>query len=377
MLMFGYNSIVIDYCGYSYFSVFYTIMKAITILAIESSCDEGAAAVILGRGERLTVRSNVVYSQIAIHQKYGGVVPEVAAREHGETLLPTISAALRQAFPRLTLGRELVEASKYIDCIAVTTGPGLSVALRMGMEAAKVIGYAWQKPMVSVNHLAGHIYANWLSNKKIKFPLLCLIVSGGHTELVYMKGHGSYKKIGWTIDDAAGEAFDKGAKILGLGYPGGPALAGLAKSGNKEAHQFPRPMIDSNDLQFSFSGLKTSLLYHWRDLGGKAPADTKADIAASYQEAIVDTLVQKTNEALRRFPVRALLLGGGVAANSELRQRLAELVITQFPKVIYIQPELPFATDNAAMIGAAGYFLARKKKFTPWNKMKADPHWSL
>ncbi len=348
-------------------------MKVISILAIESSCDEGAAAVVEGRGEHLIVRSNVVYSQIKLHQKYGGVVPEVAAREHGETLLPTVATALRQAFPKLKEGRELIDGVKYIDYIAVTTGPGLSVALRMGMEVAKTISYIWQKPIISVNHLAGHIYANWLSKNKIKFPLLCLIVSGGHTELVYMKDHSQYKKIGWTIDDAAGEAFDKGAKVLDLGYPGGPAIALLAKNGNKNAHQFPRPMANSGDLQFSFSGLKTALLYFWCDNHGSS----KADVAASYQEAIVDTLIQKTAQALKKKKIKTLLLGGGVAANKELRERLADLVKNDFLKVTYVQPDLPFTTDNAAMIGAAGYFLACKKKITPWKKLQADPHWSL
>lgn len=361
-------------------------MKAIRILAIESSCDEGAAAVIEGRGEQLTVLSNVVYSQIKLHQKYGGVVPEVAAREHSETLLPTVAAALRQAYPKIKKGRELIDGGKYIDCIAVTTGPGLSVALRMGMEVAKTISYVWGKPVVSVNHLAGHIYANWLSKNKITFPLICLIVSGGHTELVYMKEHSQYKKIGWTIDDAAGEAFDKGAKVLDLGYPGGPAIASIAKNGNKKAHHFPRPMINSGDLQFSFSGLKTALLYFWRDQKGIS----KSDVAASYQEAIVDTLLQKTTQALKQSPhlslrakvrdkqkVKTLLLGGGVAANKELRERLAELVKNDFPKVNYVQPDLPFTTDNAAMIGAAAYFQSRRGKYTPWRKLDADPNWSL
>ena len=348
-------------------------MKAIRILAIESSCDEGAAALIEGKGEHLIVRSNVVYSQIKLHQKYGGVVPEVAAREHSETLLPTVCAALRQAFPKLKAGRELIDGSKYIDYIAVTTGPGLSVALRMGMEVAKTISYIWQKPIISVNHLAGHIYANWLSSNKIKFPLLCLIVSGGHTELVYMKNHSQYKKIGWTIDDAAGEAFDKGAKVLELGYPGGPAIAALSNNGNKKAHQFPRPMVNSGDLQFSFSGLKTALLYFWRDAKGVS----KADAAASYQEAIVDCLVQKTASALKNKKIKTLLLGGGVAANKELRERLQMLVQNDFSKVTYAQPELSFTTDNAAMIGAAGYFQAKQKKFTDWRKLSADPNWSL
>src|SRR3989344_2110527 len=348
-------------------------MKAIRILAIESSCDEGAAALIEGKGEHLIVRSNVVYSQIKLHQKYGGVVPEVAAREHSETLLPTVCAGLRQAFPKLKAGRELIDGSKYIDYIAVTTGPGLSVALRMGMEVAKAISYIWQKPIISVNHLAGHIYANWLSNNKIKFPLLCLIVSGGHTELVYMKNHSQYKKIGWTIDDAAGEAFDKGDKVLDLGYPGGPAIAILAKNGNKEAHKFPRPMINSGDLQFSFSGLKTALLYFWRDAKGIS----KADVAASYQEAIVDCLAQKTAQALKKKKIKTLLLGGGVAANKELRERLEMLVQNDFPKIKYIQPDLSFTTDNAAMIGAAGYFQAKQKKFIDWRKLSADPNWSL
>ncbi|MFA5946425.1 MAG: tRNA (adenosine(37)-N6)-threonylcarbamoyltransferase complex transferase subunit TsaD [Patescibacteria group bacterium] len=327
------------------------------ILGIETSCDETAVSVLEGEGEKLTVVSSYVRTQIDIHEVYGGVVPEVAAREHLQMLFPMLHKAVS-----LT--------GEGIDAIAVTTGPGLAPALRVGTEAAKALAYAWGKPLVPVCHLEGHIYAAWLARsgesvashaRTPSFPALCLIVSGGHTELVLMKGHGDFERLGETLDDAAGEAFDKVAKMLGLGYPGGPKVAQLAMDGDAKAFDFPRAMLDSKNLNMSFSGLKTSVLYTLREKESEIDNHAfRANIAASFQEAIVDVLAKKTLAAIKKHKPVSLILAGGVAANIALRERLLKLA--EETGVVLFLPPFEYSLDNAAMIAAAGYFRARETK---------------
>ncbi len=305
------------------------------ILGIETSCDETAAAVI---EDGVRILSNRVASQVEIHARYGGIVPEVASRQHVLAIIPVIELAMTGAGVGWT----------DLDGIAVTRGPGLAGSLLIGVNAAKAITLARGIPLTGVNHLEGHIYANWLTESGPEpplFPLLCLIVSGGHSDLVLMKGHGDYTLLGRTRDDAAGEAFDKAARILGLGYPGGPAIQLAAESGDPSI-KLPRAWLKgSND--FSFSGLKTALL---RLAEGGGIAD-KADAAASFQEAVVDVLATKSAAAAREYGVKQLLLAGGVAANGALRQRL-----TQASPVPVLIPQPELCTDNAAMIAACGYF---------------------
>ncbi len=332
------------------------------ILAIESSCDETAVAVLVGDGEKVTLESSLVRSQIDIHEEYGGVVPEVAAREHLEMIMPML--------------RRLVPSDgEGIDAIAVTAGPGLAPALRVGVETAKALATFWNKPLVPVCHLEGHIYAAWLSGAPV-FPALALIVSGGHTELVLMKGHGDFGRLGETIDDAAGEAFDKVAKMLGLGYPGGPKVDLLAKNGDKTAFNFPRAMLDPKKLDFSFSGLKTSVLYTLREHENELADETfRANIAASFEEAVVDVLVKKTRQALERTGAKSVILAGGVAANKTLRNRLSELS-TETGVPLFL-PDFKYSLDNAAMIAVVGYFRARAGNFVDPLTLKIDPNMDI
>jgi N6-L-threonylcarbamoyladenine synthase len=314
------------------------------ILAIESSCDETAAAVIEnGRG----LLSSVVASQMEIHARYGGVFPEVASRQHVLSIVPVIEQALEEA--HLTLAE--------VDAIAVTRGPGLAGSLVVGLNAAKGLALGAGKPLVGVNHLEGHLYSSWVYDLKTdepapapQFPLLALLVSGGHTELNLMTGHLTYQRLGATLDDAAGEAFDKSARMIGLPYPGGPSVQAAAKTGNPKAFNFPRARLDS-PWDFSFSGIKTAVLYEVRRLqaaGGELPV---ADLAASFQAAVVETLLVKTLAAARKFGVSEILIAGGVSANEALRA--AFLGQTEFKVNI---PKFAYCTDNAAMIASAGYF---------------------
>lgn len=316
------------------------------ILAIETSCDETAIALVEGTGERVHLHTSVVRSQVDVHAAYGGVVPDIAAREHVELLMPMLHKAKDEG---LFAG---------LDAVAVTAGPGLAPALRVGVGAAKGLAWSLGLPLVPVCHLEGHIYASWLRNDALtpSFPLLALVVSGGHTELVLMKDHGVFERLGETLDDAAGEAFDKVAKMLELGYPGGPRVAALAEQGNPEAYAFPRAMEKSGDFSFSFSGVKTSVLYTLRSLvdGGALTEAAKADVAASFQEAVVDILVKKTMQAARKVAPASVVLAGGVAANAALRTRLADACAAQ--GIPFFMPELRFSMDNAAMIAVAGYF---------------------
>ncbi|MBU1148956.1 tRNA (adenosine(37)-N6)-threonylcarbamoyltransferase complex transferase subunit TsaD [Patescibacteria group bacterium] len=343
------------------------------LLAIETSCDETSIAVLERKREQFILRSHFLASQISTHAKYGGVVPEVAARMHVEVITPGLNAAIKQAKVSL----------KDIDAVAVTAGPGLITSLLISIEAARTLAWSLKKPLVAVNHLEGHLYANWLPNdknhqstiQKNPFPALGLIVSGGHTELVLMTKHGKYKKLGQTRDDAAGEAFDKVAKLMGLGYPGGPILSKLATKGDPESYNWPRPMLNSQNLDFSFAGLKTAVRYYLDT--HKVTKKQLPDLAASFEQAVVDVLIHKTLRALKQHKVKTLLLAGGVAANTKLRHELGKAVSKRHPQVNYLQPNLKYCTDNAAMIAAAGYWHAKKKNFTPWQKLDADPNWEL
>jgi N6-L-threonylcarbamoyladenine synthase len=300
------------------------------VLGIESSCDETAAAIV---EDGQWILSNQVASQVEIHARYGGVVPEVASRQHVLAVIPII----RQAIDRVLTGR--------IDAVAVTQGPGLAGSLLVGVSVAKAIALAKDIPLIGVNHLEAHIYANWLGGSNPEFPLLCLIVSGGHTDLVYMENHGIYSLIGQTRDDAAGEAFDKAARILNLGYPGGPAIDKAARTGVPTL-EFPRSWLPGT-FDFSFSGLKTFL---YRQAEDGCISDVN-NAAASFQLAVVDVLVTKTVAAARQWPVKQILLSGGVAANKSLRDALK--VKSPVP---VLAPSPDFCTDNAAMVAACGYF---------------------
>jgi N6-L-threonylcarbamoyladenine synthase len=315
------------------------------VLGIETSCDETSAAVWDGSGALL---SNVVASQVDLHARYGGVVPELASRRHLERLGPVIDEALERAH---TILRE-------IDAVAVTCGPGLVGALTVGVAVGKTLAFALGRPLIGVNHLEGHIYANFLGRPDLPFPALVLIVSGGHTDLVLMEGHGRYEVLGRTRDDAAGEAFDKAARALGLGYPGGPAIDRAAQTGKAHAVTLPRPFPDETSLDFSFSGLKTAVLRTTARLSaGAAPVDGvapawTADVAAAFQDALVGVLVAKAERAARARRVRSVLLAGGVAANTELRTRMAGAA--ERLGIALGLPEPSLCTDNAGMIAAAG-----------------------
>jgi tRNA N6-adenosine threonylcarbamoyltransferase len=310
------------------------------ILGIETSCDETAAAVVVRARE---VRSSVVASQIDQHARYGGVVPEIASRAHVEVLTPVIAQALVESG----------FADDEIDAVAATSGPGLVGSLLVGVSAAKALALVWDVPFVAVNHLEGHLYAAFLEEPDLELPLVVLLVSGGHTMLVHMEDHGRYRLLGSTIDDAAGEAFDKVARYLGLGYPGGPLIDKLAKDGDLQAIAFPRGMIDRDDERrhdFSFSGLKTAVVNHVR----RHPDVATADVAASFQEAVVDVLVTKARRAAREVGAKGLCLGGGVAANSALRERFVEACREDGIRAFV--PSRAMCTDNAAMIAAAGWW---------------------
>lgn len=338
------------------------------ILGIETSCDETAAAVVEGKGERIEVLSNVVSSQIEIHKKYYGVVPEVAAREHVLNILPVIDEALQKA----GIARE--EAAKKIGAMAVTAGPGLITSLIVGVETAKTLACVWKLPVVAVNHIEGHVCANFIAAEKMKYPAVILTVSGGHTLLALMKKAGSLKIVGDTRDDAAGEAFDKAAKLLGLGYPGGPAVSKAAAGFNGEKTvSLPRPMIDSGDFDFSFSGLKTALLYKIKK--DESWADRVPEYCHEFQRAVIETLVAKTLKAAKKYGAKTMMLAGGVAANSALREEFAAAADRQ--GLVYKIPDLKYTTDNAAMIAAAGYLKAKKKRFVPWARLKANPNLEL
>ncbi|MCH5211971.1 MAG: tRNA (adenosine(37)-N6)-threonylcarbamoyltransferase complex transferase subunit TsaD [Oscillospiraceae bacterium] len=316
-------------------------MEDILILGIESSCDETAAAVVKNGRE---VLSNVINSQIDIHKQYGGVVPEIASRCHIEAVNTVVDEALEQAGVTFN----------DIDAIAVTYGPGLVGALLVGVSTAKALAYALKKPLVHVHHIKGHICANYVAHPGLKPPFTCLVASGGHSHIVYAEDFMKYEIMGMTRDDAAGEAFDKIARVIGLGYPGGPKIDKLAKEGNPNAVEFPRVKMANDSLDFSFSGVKTAVINYVHKLDQKGEEYNKADIAASFQNAVTDALCSHTIEAAKRKNSKTIVLAGGVASNSALRAKMSEQAGKQGIDVLYPPPVL--CTDNAVMIASAGYF---------------------
>jgi N6-L-threonylcarbamoyladenine synthase len=385
------------------------------ILGIETSCDETSAAIVEGQPNNYKVRflSNVVTSSLNLHSETGGIIPEIAAREQVKYIIPVIKKALTlysssdQAKPESReVNNETMKQlnNETIDAIAVTVGPGLIGSLLVGVETARTLSYVWKKPIIPVNHLIGHIYANFIQRTDDRrqkadvfsppiFPAIALIVSGGHTDLVLLKNHGAIKWLGGTRDDAAGEAFDKIGRLLNLPYPGGPAIEKEAKMGNPKAHPFPRPMINSKDFDFSFSGLKTAALREIQGVRTYSSSESRAksresrevprdkfstgsnnkiisNMAASVQQAIIDVLVTKTLKAAQKYTVKSILLGGGFAANQKLRDEL-QLKIENFKLKIQLSvPPKDLCTDNAAMIATAAFFNYKK---VPWQKITANP----
>jgi N6-L-threonylcarbamoyladenine synthase len=370
------------------------------ILAIETSCDDTGIA-ILDTGESknpfFSVLSNIVASQIEIHKKYGGVYPALAKREHQKNLVPTLIEALEKAkmlkeknkksptpniqnlTPILEREPELLKKltpflNKYekpgIDIIAVTNGPGLEPCLWVGVNSAKALAFYWNIPTVIVNHVKAHIFVSTKELSQKDFPVLCLVVSGGHTQLFLMEDFGKYKILGETRDDAAGECFDKCAKILGLGYPGGPIISKLAE-GIETHRTLPRPMIGTKDYEFSFSGLKTAVLYADRKMKNKNK-EYKKHMAAEVQQAIIDVLIKKTIKAAKDYNAKTIIIGGGVAANKELRKQLSETTKKLLTNTNLLMPEPKYCTDNGLMVAITGYFKAKKNKFTKWQDIKAD-----
>jgi len=322
---------------------------SINILGIETSCDETAAAVV---ADGRVVKSSVVASQTKLHEKYGGVVPEIASRAHIEKIYPVITEAIAQA----KVGKD------DIDAIAVTNQPGLTIALMVGVTAAKTLAFVWQKPLIAINHLHAHLQSALLQENGLELPAVALIVSGGHTSLYDYHSPLEPRLLGCTIDDAAGEAFDKVASILKLSYPGGPAIEKIAKQGNPKAIKFPRSMLGKDSLDFSFSGIKTAVLYYCRgqDMKGQDKVDSMnaeqiADIAASFQAAVVEVLIKKTQRAAERIDAKTILLGGGVAANEELRTALKRMCNSSSPaKKLLVAPK-QYCTDNAVMVASLAY----------------------
>ncbi len=326
------------------------------ILAIETSCDETAAAVVESGS---VVRSSIVSSQVELHARYGGVVPEVASRAHLDLIVPVVSAAVSEA------GLETTD----IDAIAATHGPGLVGALLVGVSAAKSLALVWDVPFVAVNHLEAHLYAAFLEEPDLEMPMVVLLVSGGHTILVVMEDHLRYRVLGATVDDAAGEAFDKVARFMGLGYPGGPAIDRLSVQGDPDSIAFPRAMANDG-WNFSFSGVKTAVVNHVR----KNPGVSTADVAASFQEAVVDVLVDKARRAAREIGAKAICLAGGVAANSRLRSRTAQ--VCEADGIRAVIPSRAMCTDNAAMVAAVAWYRLRADGPSPLTT-GADPSLQL
>jgi len=339
------------------------------ILGIETSCDETAAAVVeknpsINAG--LKILSSVVASSEEIHKKYGGIIPEQAAREQ----IKCITTVIQESVGAVNHQPSVIPK---VDAIAVTVGPGLIGSLLVGIETAKTLSLVWRKPIVPVNHLTAHIYANFVHQPSIEFPSLCLIVSGGHTELVLMKKHNKFKWVGGTRDDAAGECFDKCARLLGLGYPGGPEIekaAGTSTSG-QALIKLPRPMINEDNLYFSFSGLKTSLLYFLKKINHQSLSiNHQSLIAYELQEAITDVLVKKTLKAAEKYQVKSILIGGGVAANQRLRDKFKSSIIHHSSSINFFAPPKNLCTDNAVAIAATAFF-----NYHPisWSKIKPNP----
>jgi len=356
------------------------------ILSIETSCDDTCCALLdINQQGDFKILSNIVSSQVKVHAEFGGVVPSLAAREHVKNILPCLEICC-------------ASTGKDIDLIAVTMGPGLAPALLVGLTAAKTLSYIWQKPLIGINHLEGHIAANCVNNSQFTInnspftvnnsqkllPVICLIVSGGHTLLVLIKKFGDYHVLGETRDDAAGEALDKIARILGLGYPGGPAIAATAEKLKTKNYQLktvlPRPMLNSGDYDFSFSGLKTAVLYNFKVQSQKVKKSKNyiQAMCAESQQAIVDVLVAKTIKAAQEFKAKTVMLAGGVAANQCLRQSLAAALQKKYPQARLILPEPQFCTDNALMIALAAFFKTRYRNLATlknsWRNLKIMPN---
>ena len=375
------------------------------ILAIETSCDDTGIAILkVSDTGDFSILSNVISSQIEVHKKYGGVYPAMAKREHQKNSVPSLIKALDEAGMLETFKQSLDSKSqtikeilerepellkkvtpffkKYkkpdIDLISVTEGPGLEPCLWVGINFAKVLSYFWNIPIVPVNHIESHILVNFLENKQIKFPAIALVVSGGHTQIILMKKIGNYEILGETRDDAAGECFDKAAKILGLGYPGGPIIAELAEdspplaSGGLSSAKLPRPMITSKDYDFSFSGLKTAILYHHKKQDKKIQKNKQyiAEMCAEIQQAIIDVLLKKTIRAAKDYKAKSIIIGGGVSANHELKTQLLIKIKEEMPNTDFLFPEIDRSTDNGVMTAVTGYF--HKTKKIGWEKIHAD-----
>ncbi len=333
----------------------------VIILAIESSCDETAAAIVKNGRE---VLSNVISSQIDLHTLYGGVVPEIASRKHIEKINQVVEQALSEA--HMTWDD--------ITAIAVTYGPGLVGALLVGVSFAKALAFALKKPLIGVHHIEGHISANYIENKELEPPFMCLVVSGGHSHLVKVKDYGEYEILGRTRDDAAGEAFDKVARAIGLGYPGGPKIDKVSNEGNPEAIAFPRAKVADNEYDFSFSGLKSAVLNYLNSCEMKGESVNQADVAASFQKAVVDVLVGHSMTALERYGFKKFAIAGGVASNTHLRAAMVEACEKQ--NVEFYHPSPILCTDNAAMIGAAAYYEYEKGVRHSWD-LNAVPNLKL
>ncbi|HBT92450.1 MAG TPA: tRNA (adenosine(37)-N6)-threonylcarbamoyltransferase complex transferase subunit TsaD [Candidatus Veblenbacteria bacterium] len=351
------------------------------ILGIETSCDETSLAVLEFSPKKIKLKSHLISSQVKLHAPWGGVVPELAARRHTEVIIPLLHQALKQA--RITPSK--------IDLIAVTGGPGLITALQVGVETAKTLALIWHKPLIPVNHIAGHLVSpflatsSWpLANHKTTWPAVALVVSGGHTELYLMKSLGQQKLLGRTLDDAAGEAFDKVAKLLKLPYPGGPEVAKLAKNGNPAAFEFPRPMLNKTNYDFSFAGLKTAVLYAFEKAKKKPKTsgqELAADVCASFQAAACDVLVAKTLKAAAAAKAKTIIVAGGVSANKELRRQFMAQT-RSLPAIRYtLFPDKEFTGDNAAMIALAGGIEANGHALKPyqnnWRRIQARSNWEL
>lgn len=363
-------------------------MKPLTILGIESSCDDTSAALLRGSGAGIEVLAERTASQIEVHKQYGGVVPEIAGRKHAENMWPVVSTVLEEA----------TSDQRKPDAIAVTAGPGLMTGLLIGVEVAKTLSYLWNVPLIRTNHIEGHIYSVLLdeANTDITFPALCLVVSGGHTEFILMNDHGVYEKVGGTRDDAVGEAYDKVAKMIGLEYPGGPKIAKFAVEGNRNAIPFPRPMLKDESLDMSFAGLKTAALYWLRDnslaitksnplgslfpflphvFGSRQTGVTISDFCASFEQSVVHVLTTKTERAIQRYQPKTLILTGGVSADTRIREELAAIATAH--QLRYMIPPRKYCMDNAAMVAVAGYHHARLQDYTDWREIQADPVWRI
>jgi len=386
------------------------------VLSIETSCDETSIALIKNESV-FEILSNIVASQAKIHEKFGGVYPTLAKREHQRNLIPVLTETLKKAGfleklqnsrlrtqkskPEVKILKEILGREKYlfkkleiflkkyqkpkINAIAVTVGPGLEPCLWVGVNFARALGFFWQLPIIPINHLEAHIFANFLNKQRTMkdkqlFPAVCLIISGGHTQLILMRGFGKYKILGETRDDAAGECFDKTARILGLGYPGGPAIeqeAAYFKYRGQTPLALPRPMIHQKNYDFSFSGLKTAVLYDFKKRSSKERKSKQyiREMAAEIQQAIIDVLIKKTIRAIKENKAKTIVLGGGVAANKELRKQLGEKIEKELPKTYYLKPNLSFCTDNAAMIGVTAFYHLNERK--NWQEIEAKANLRL